>query len=280
MTIQSEGRPWNLALCLATALVPCAGQALIPDVTGLFQSQMSTKPMTADSQFQQPVMPMFPQQFLQPMQMPYVSALQMPDGNLRGAPAMPMSSSYQSPVSNMWPMMPAYQPSTPTSFYQQEIALEQQLMSMNNQLQQLKKEEEGQTQKLQAKTAETELAEKRLQEAEQKAKDADTTAKQLQEREQKVEDEAISAVRTAKTQVSQAQTEVKQMQDELRQAQADAIQARAAQAAAEEQVAKSEMLQAAQAQTDINKDMLGALSSVRRNSPVDEAQLRTGWPPR
>eukprot|EP00913_Durusdinium_trenchii_P004553 g4228.t1 len=137
----SEGRPWNLALCLATALVPCAGQALIPDVTGLFQSQMSTKPMTADSQFQQPVMPMFPQQFLQPMQMPYVSALQMPDGNLRGAPAMPMSSSYQSPVSNMWPMMPAYQPSTPTSFYQQEIALEQQLMSMNNQLQQLKKEE-------------------------------------------------------------------------------------------------------------------------------------------
>lgn len=266
-------------LCLAAAFVSCSSQALIPDASALLQSAMS-KPMAVESpmeQMQQASVPMQPM-FLQPQMQPsYVSAIQMPqfsmpEGNLRGPieqvpQMMPMSASYQTPL-QFAQMMPAYQPAVPTaaSFYQQQMALQQQLLNVNKQLKQLKDEEESQAQRLQAKTSEADTADKRLREAESKLKDADAAAKQLQDREQKVEDQAISAVRTAKSQVSQAQKEVKEMQDELRQAQADAIQARAAQAAAEEQVAKSEMLQATQAQTDINNNMLGTLSTVRRSS--------------
>lgn len=275
-------------LCLAAAFVPCSAQALIPDVSAMLQSGI-TKPAESPLETMQPAVPMqMPVQpmqpmFLQPsMQMPgYVSALQMPmEGNLRGMEVpqmMPMSASYQSPI--QWPaaQMPAYQPTvSAASFYQQQVALQQQLLNLNKQLKQVKEQEESQASKLQAKTAEADSADKRLKEAELKLKDADAAARQLQDREQKVEDQAISAVRTAKTQVSQAQKELKEMQDELRQAQADAIQARAAQAAAEEQVAKSEMLQATQAQTDISKDMLGTLSSVRRAS-LDDGRA---WAPR
>ncbi|CAJ1414481.1 unnamed protein product [Effrenium voratum] len=197
-------------------------------------------------------------QFLQPtsLQVPSMSAMQMQpdltpsDGNLRGMampqiPALaPMYQPYQ-PYQPSW-LYPSWQ-MQPQNFYRQDLVLQEQLSSMNKELQSLKQQEQKEAKDLELKATEVGVAEKHLREAEQKMKDADVAAKQLQDREQNVEDQAISAVRTAKTQVAQAQKEVKDMQDELRQAQADAIQARAAQAAAEEQVAKSEMLQAAQA---------------------------------
>ncbi|CAJ1414482.1 unnamed protein product [Effrenium voratum] len=196
--------------------------------------------------------------FLQPtsLQVPSMSAMQMQpdltpsDGNLRGMampqiPALaPMYQPYQ-PYQPSW-LYPSWQ-MQPQNFYRQDLVLQEQLSSMNKELQSLKQQEQKEAKDLELKATEVGVAEKHLREAEQKMKDADVAAKQLQDREQNVEDQAISAVRTAKTQVAQAQKEVKDMQDELRQAQADAIQARAAQAAAEEQVAKSEMLQAAQA---------------------------------
>eukprot|EP00437_Effrenium_voratum_P004527 CAMPEP_0181437406 /NCGR_PEP_ID=MMETSP1110-20121109/21363_1 /TAXON_ID=174948 /ORGANISM="Symbiodinium sp., Strain CCMP421" /LENGTH=252 /DNA_ID=CAMNT_0023561033 /DNA_START=119 /DNA_END=877 /DNA_ORIENTATION=+ len=240
-------------------------QALMPDMrsqgTALLQSAYSTQPLMA-AQFdpmtgiQMP--PQQPQMFLQPtsLQVPSMSAMQMQpdltpsDGNLRGMampqiPALaPMYQPYQ-PYQPSW-LYPSWQ-MQPQNFYRQDLVLQEQLSSMNKELQSLKQQEQKEAKDLELKATEVGVAEKHLREAEQKMKDADVAAKQLQDREQNVEDQAISAVRTAKTQVAQAQKEVKDMQDELRQAQADAIQARAAQAAAEEQVAKSEMLQAAQA---------------------------------
>ncbi|CAJ1395006.1 unnamed protein product [Effrenium voratum] len=229
--------------------------------TALLQSAYSTQPLMA-AQFdpmagvQMP--PQQPQMFLQPtsLQVPSMSAMQMQpdltpsDGNLRGMampqiPALaPMYQPYQ-PYQPSW-LYPSWQ-MQPQNFYRQDLVLQEQLSSMNKELQSLKQQEQKEAKDLELKATEVGVAEKHLREAEQKMKDADVAAKQLQDREQNVEDQAISAVRTAKTQVAQAQKEVKDMQDELRQAQADAIQARAAQAAAEEQVAKSEMLQAAQA---------------------------------
>ncbi|CAE7710847.1 PCM1 [Symbiodinium sp. CCMP2456] len=223
--------------------------------------------LSADSNLRRPSQ-IIPDPLLQPQQMGTVPTyampqMQMPSPQLWGQmPQMQMPMPYQQ-------VQPLGLQQVQAGSWMREQAMEQQFMAMRQELQVLKEQEAKQAKDLELKSAEADVADKKVEEAERKMKDADAAAKQLQDREQKVEDQAISAVRTAKAQVSQAQKEVKQMQDELRQAQADAIQARAAQAAAEEQVAKAEMLQAAQAQSDINKDMLGALSSVKRSQAFE-----------
>mmetsp|Transcript_13792 Transcript_13792/g.25856 ORF Transcript_13792/g.25856 Transcript_13792/m.25856 type:complete len:319 (+) Transcript_13792:97-1053(+) len=293
-----------LSTCWAQALMPEA-----PAVgSGLLQSLYPAKPAPlADPQLDAMSalqLVQTPQMFLQPtaMSMPSPMAMMqmpsaMPDTNLRRTaqtmqpmmqpmqPAMGQMPAFQPPPvqsPQMFGQMPQmampYQQMQPMGYQQlqtgnwaqEQAAMQQQFMAMKQELQELKQQEAKQAKDLELKTAEANVADKKVEEVEKKMKDANVAAAQLQEREQKVEDQAISAVRTAKAQVSQAQKEVQQMQEELRQAQADAIQARAAQAAAEEQVAKAEMMQAAQAQTDINKDMLSALSSVKRTQPAFE----------
>mmetsp|Transcript_144469 Transcript_144469/g.204356 ORF Transcript_144469/g.204356 Transcript_144469/m.204356 type:complete len:323 (+) Transcript_144469:73-1041(+) len=242
----------------------------IPSRTSMMQlpEQPPAQPvLSADSNLRRPSQ-ILPDPLLQPQQMGTVPTyampqMQMPSPQLWGQmPQMQMPMPYQQ-------VQPLGLQQVQAGNWMREQAMEQQFMAMRQELQELKQQEAKQAKDLELKSAEADLADKKVEEAERKMKDADAAAKQLQDREQKVEDQAISAVRTAKAQVSQAQKEVKQMQDELRQAQADAIQARAAQAAAEEQVAKAEMLQAAQAQSDINKDMLGALSSVKRSQAFE-----------
>eukprot|EP00438_Fugacium_kawagutii_P031973 Skav234150 [mRNA] locus=scaffold2592:146956:156963:+ [translate_table: standard] len=110
---------WHLCLA-AASIAECAAQALIPDVSAFLQ----TKPTTlADASMQQATMPSM---FLQPSMpaMPsYVSPLQMPmpamaEGNLRGLEApqmMPMSATYQTPISPWAAQMPMYQPAVPAA---------------------------------------------------------------------------------------------------------------------------------------------------------------------
>ncbi|CAJ1338219.1 unnamed protein product [Effrenium voratum] len=163
-----ERRGLGLAGWAAT-FVPCMSQALMPDMrsqgTALLQSAYSTQPLMA-AQFdpmtgiQMP--PQQPQMFLQPtsLQVPSMSAMQMQpdltpsDGNLRGMampqiPALaPMYQPYQ-PYQPSW-LYPSWQ-MQPQNFYRQDLVLQEQLSSMNKELQSLKQQEQKEAKDLELK---------------------------------------------------------------------------------------------------------------------------------